>query len=103
MDHMHNRVSSMSTTSGTAARTIGDVTQSTAHDHDERALKWYLSEANLRMPHGEHYCTTFDASRLGNPAEETIFYCLENLDSGLACWLPPQVPSLSKQTFTSGI
>lgn len=39
----------------------------------------------------EHLSVAGDASRLGNPAGEAQVMLACNLDSGRACWLPPQV------------
>lgn len=75
------------------ARALGDIDCSVANKHDEKFLREYNSAGHLLFEGVQECGLTYDASRLGQPPEETVMFCLERLDRGVAMWLPPQVPS----------
>lgn len=57
---------------------------------DDDHLLTLQAAAWLSFARVEHLSLAGDASRLGNPAEETQVMLACNLESGRACWLPPQ-------------
>ena len=100
---LQTRTASMSITSGVVARALGEMAQYSASMSDERGLRHYLAESQLRLGEGEQFGCTYDAARLGQPAEETICFMLEDLDRDIAAWLPPQVHMAGKSCPSVGL
>lgn len=58
---------------------------------DKNHMLLLQSSSWLAFSRAQHISVAGDASRLGNPAEETQVNLACNLETGVACWLPPQV------------
>jgi hypothetical protein len=83
------------------ARTVGMLAKARCEPGSENASRWMLQNLgayrlSLRLEFNEvqHLALAFDASRVGQPREETLIVAAINLDKGVAGWLCPQAPYL---------
>lgn len=80
----------IASSSAAYARANRDLNPKTAAGYDEAYLKWYISTGWMTFASPMRFSLTFDASRLGERAEETEVYALWSHCNQRAQYLAPQ-------------
>lgn len=78
-------------TPGAYATATGEYARSTAATWQPVLMGQYRAACFSELGGGDIYAVAFDASRLGQPKEETLMLALSLPLQGRAGWLPPQV------------
>lgn len=86
------QVESRASSSASFARARNDISDKTATCFDEASLRWHISSGWMSFVSCQRFALAFDASRLGEPAEETEVYALWSPCNGKAIYLAPQAP-----------
>lgn len=85
------------------ARCTGSSPKTTAIGFENRAMRQYLCTGRLSFAGAKYASVAFDASRLGDPKCEHVFFHLWSADKKLGLWLPPQVSARGGQGVFSNL
>jgi hypothetical protein len=81
------------TSSAAFLRAAGEIHDSSGRQWDEKMLARYQGDCWASMASSECVVLAQDASRLGEPAEETLMQAAFSPGVAIGCWFPPQAIS----------